>query len=130
MAFLFSKQDSTHALQGAPRDFHHHAFAQVRVCIVWQLAGHKRLERLDLGIRNRLGTLAPADDPDHARNLENRRPVLPGESGKAIARKQRDLDLFLSVFPLTEASDGGKEGLNALTGQMITHELLVTRTSP
>src|SRR2546426_8324862 len=30
MAFLFSKQDSTHALQGAPRDFHHHAFMQVR----------------------------------------------------------------------------------------------------
>src|SRR5205823_15043010 len=72
--------------------------------------------------------MAPAAyDIDDPRDFQHRQPHLPGEPPEAIPRKQRTLNLLLSILPLIQPPDGGKQLLDAERLKPIPDLLFVPR---
>jgi hypothetical protein len=85
------------------------------------------VDRVHLGIRNRLGFSARTNEIHNAERLENPQPIRVQEAREAVTWKQRDLDPLDPVLPPAASFEEGQEHVDARpVGELRAHLLLVS----
>ena len=123
-------ETADNAFQRAVPDLDHHAFSNERARVELQVAFDQAADPVDFMVGDRRRSPLERHDVDDAGAFQNREGFLFFEPREAIARKQRPIDLFFTIFPSAPASDGGKERVEMLPFDLVAHNLLVTRTGP
>src|SRR4029453_7854736 len=91
-----------------------HPLADHRAGVVRKLAFDQRADAVDFMLGNRRRLALKGNDADDAGALQNRQPLTRIEARKAVAWKQRPIDLLLAVFPAAPARDRPQERLSFL----------------
>ena len=94
----FADQATDHAFQRAMRHFHHHALAESAGRVVLEIAFDKAADAVDFMLGNRRRLALEGHDVHNARAFQDGKRLGGIEPGKAIAGKQRPVDLFLRSF--------------------------------
>src|SRR5689334_10220351 len=76
------------------------------------------------------GDMVPSHDFDDAGCVKNVPSFLVCEQPKAIARKKRPLNPFVSVLPLAHPCSHWKEALDSPTHQLISDDFFTVRLCP
>ena len=94
--------------------------------IVLKSRARQALDRLDLGVRHRLGSAAGPDEVGDADDVQDAKTLDEGETRETIAGKEREGDLLAPVLPPAPALGNGQEGLDVAAHELIAHRFLVT----
>src|SRR5262245_22421785 len=122
----FTNQTTDDAFEGTVDDFHHHAFTDHRTRVIRELAFDERANAVDFVLGNRRGLPFEGNDADDAGALQDRQSLTRVETRKAVAGKQRPVDLLLSIFPAAPARNGRQEGFDPFLFELLAYDLLVT----
>src|SRR5688500_5988526 len=125
-----SNEASYDALEGAVRHFDHHPFVYQGAWVVLQLTFKEPPNAFDFVIGNRRGLSFNRHDIDDACAFQNGQRLLFFETGEAIARKERPVDLLLSILPAAPAGDSGQKRVEFPALDLLAHNMLVTRARP
>src|ERR1051326_2262321 len=111
-------------------DFDHRPLADHRARVELQLAADEQPDAFELEIGNRRRLAFERHDVHHAGALQDGQRIVGIELREAVAGKQRPVDLFLAVLPAAQARDGGKEGVNLFSLELLADNLLVPGARP
>ena len=101
-------------LQRTVDDLDHLPFLNQRAGIVLQLAADQQADALDFDLGNRRRLAFERHDVDDAGALQHRQRIVGIEARKAVAGKQRPVDLLLAILPAAPAGDRRQEGFDVL----------------
>jgi hypothetical protein len=90
-------------------DLDHRAFANERAGVVLQIAFDQASDALDFLVGDGSGFAAEGHDAHHAGAIENAKSRILIESGEAVSREERPVDLLLSILPGAPSRNGGKK---------------------
>src|SRR5215467_3123010 len=126
---ILSKELAANAGQRAADDFDVHAFLEERMRVVLELRRHEALDCGELVFTNRLGPAVDRDEGRHPEHREHAETLDERKAGEAVAREEGQLDLLLTILPLTPGIAHGKKGVDVPLPQLIAHALLVAGPS-
>jgi hypothetical protein len=124
-----SYQSSCHTLKRTVDNLDHHPFLEQWAGIILELAD-KLPEAFDLGLWDGSRGAVDGQHVDDPRALDNTIGRGWVEPSKAVAWKQRPIDLFLSILPATPFADRGQKGFHFDLFEVPPDRCLVPRTSP
>src|SRR5262245_29219726 len=123
-------QAANHASQRTVHDFDNHPFSNHRTRIVREIALDEPANAVDLPVGDRGGLTLEGNDVDDAGALQDRQTLAWIEASKAVAGKERPIDLLLAVLPPAPACDSRQKCFDVLLFELFPHDLLMARTRP
>src|SRR3954471_5762519 len=130
LRFVLAQQPADDAAQRAVYDPNQQACANHRTGIELQIAADQNANAFKLVFGNRRGLAFERHDVHDSRALQDAESVLRVKARKAVARKQRPVDLLLPVLPAAPARDGGEKCRNVLAFELLPYDLFMPGARP
>src|SRR6185503_6597611 len=124
------QQPADDAPERAVDDLDHHPFVNQRTGIELKIRLNQPSNAVDLEIRDRSDVAIERHDVDDAGTGQDREPFLRVETGEAVAREERPIDLLLAILPAAPLRDRGEERLVAFSFELLAHDVLMARAGP